>query len=71
MCLSNKYQMVSVNQDQIILALKINIINGDKNHNFMSCFPSAELKMQVFTVFPNILWMCFRKKLKKKKQTKT
>lgn len=40
--------MVAVNQDQIILALKINIFNDDnKRPQFMSCFSSEELKMQV------------------------
>lgn len=40
--------MVAMNQDQIMIALTINIINvGNKISNFMLCFSFEELKMQV------------------------
>lgn len=48
--------MVAMNQDQIIIALKIIIINVDKKISqiyVMLCFSSEELKMQVLKYMSN------------------
>jgi hypothetical protein len=59
MCLFSKYHMVAMNQDQIILALKINISNGDnKISQFYACFSFKELKMQVLKFMSNYPTSC-------------